>query len=269
MNRREDRFERWRDLEEAFEPLQHSNDIPAQELERFYGRGSTSKRYLQADISIHVHVRLRSRGNEPESCDLCAVFVASEGPHLSNGDGASVLVRVVPRPVEVDPLNRSPRGEGRVVLVGIPEAVKDHEKVASRVVTPSVVRLNFLDYCPCLTRNAPKPSLGPFVEAFRRLFFEDGESVPPASRLRCLASFVDELPHQVLKRGPQVVDDLPDQHAESVRSVGEADAEEVLIRLGLELSDDLIGAKLEPGPGFRIERFQVFQCPLALFEAAV
>jgi len=154
------------------------------------------------------------------------------------------------------------------VLVGIPKVVKDNERVALRGV-PSLVELNRLDLCPCLATDPAEFVSSRFVEAFRRFLLENWKPLPIPASLQRLAVDEHELPNQVFERRAEVVDDLSNQDAQTGVGFRQMDVEDILIRLGLELSGDSIRAEMEPRAGFRIERFKVFPCPLALFEAAV
>jgi hypothetical protein len=130
----------------------------------------------------------------------------------------------------------------------------------SRLVS-KVVGLDVLNVCPIVRAYAAKRKEK--VPLIPLPAFIDGElrSAGGASPTE-----QDELPDEIVKRGPQVVAELPDDESETGIGQTACQAENVLASVAIELTDDAAIFLVKEGAPFLVERGQVlvrsFKAPI-------
>jgi hypothetical protein len=177
--------------------------------------GTIQEGYAVGELSVHLHLRIRTGKAARAYCDDCAVFERADMPEL-RGSQLDIL----------DCLKAEPRvcqkasGEVyRVVLVPIREAVEAEQGPPDAGIL-SIVRLRTLDDCEVVGVNSfgqvPPNAVG-FVAGFRAtgVFGEDRVGNSTGS----LAVGEGELVNQMVQGGPQVVDDFSDDDAPTERRV--------------------------------------------------
>lgn len=74
------------------------------------------------------------------------------------------------------------------------------------------------------------------------------------------------MPKEIVKRGPQVVAELPDDEPETRIGQVPGQAEDILTRIAIEISNDAVVFLVKEGAPFLIERGQVL---IRSFEAPI
>jgi hypothetical protein len=152
------------------------------------------------------------------------------------------------------------------VLVYVVEPGKEGQVRLVRIAS-QVVGLDIIDNCPIVRAYAAKRKTR--IRAIPLPAWIDGEL--RTTRWRP-TSEQHELPNEVVKRGPQVVAELPDEDSET--GIGEIplQAKDILASVAIELSDDAAVFVVKEDAPFMIERGQVlvraFKSPIDRFEPA-
>ena len=112
--------------------------------------------------------------------------------------------------------------------------------------------LDDLNRCPIIRAYAAK-SATPAVPIPLPAFV-DGELSAASG---AAASEPDELPDEIVKRGPQVVSELPDEEADTGIGHLPFDPEDILAGVGIEITPDAAVFLVKEGALFAVERAQV------------
>jgi hypothetical protein len=234
-----------------------------------------AQKYLDGLVTIHLHLRIRAGGLDQNAHEFCAVIASHRGDvgdaedfsYALDGSGIpGELSRVFAfAPVgdaDGTRVGESPGDVDEAVLVHIVQPRKKG-KVRLRRAVSVLKGLDVLDKCPIIhayTAKHPKARLIPLPA------FVDGEL-----RLAGGAASPEEyeLPDEIVKRGPQVVSELPDDEPETGIGRLAVEAKDVLACVAVELTQEagifLVKPGLEGVP-FSVERGQVliraFQSPI-------
>jgi hypothetical protein len=246
-----------------------TDDLPEDfQVSEDEGMFRIAERYLHGRVTLHLHLRIRPRGLDGDSREFCAVVASDHGDvlHLTEvsylfgeDDVPRELTRVsafapAPNVVAGDRhcLRNGATDVQDAMLVHIVEPRKEG-KVRIRRAFSRTIGLQELDGCPIIRaysakRSTPNAILIPLPS------FLDGELRLASGTT---ASESDELPDEIVKRGPQVVSELPDDQPDT--GVGEfpAEAKDVLAGVALEMTDDGVVFLVKEGVPFVVERGQV------------
>lgn len=238
---------------------------------KVFGRArGLAKDYLEGNLHLHVHVRMRHAGCLSQ---YCAVFtpVRHEGqpdirklvrPLWNMGSGELGPVRHDSDSASMH--SGSDDVEG-MVFVDVVEVFQDPERVVLRPVR-SVVRLLALKECPMLTRDITEVSLDPGtpVDNARRV---SGVLEPIADR-ECGGVLwstehisLRETPSDLVESRSVVVDNLADSDSQDGVGWNEHfEPYQAMARLGLEIFDSGIGFSSLVFKDQRIERLDFIVC---------
>ena len=240
-----------------------------------------AKRYLDGLVTLHLHLRVRSGGPDSDAHEFCGV-VASDRGDVAHVKDLSYVFAPLREPRELareaafaadveihrerERLREGTANMDKPVLVHIVQPI-EMDQVRLRRAFSVAVGLSSLDSCPIIRAYAAKsPASVPLIPLPA---FVDGVLRAPSG---ATAPEVDELPDEIVKRGPQVVAELPDDEPDT--GVGEfaPDAEDIFARIALEVSDDAAIYLVKPGEergDFFVERAQVlvrsFKTPIDRF----
>lgn len=192
------------DLEEPDELLCELPDPDGQLVDAAYGdlEGFTiSERWLNTDLALHVHLRVRSRLRELQPQDLCLVFVREFGvrPHVLHELGGGIPADSTPKRFSAVQGYRGMKG---TVLVNVGELAETGQVVLTRV--RASVRLRVLNECPDVSvgpdtvqgAHAPSSTESDGLVKLGSVIV-DGELRSPVG---CAALQNDELPDEVIQR---------------------------------------------------------------------
>jgi hypothetical protein len=270
-------------LEELIETVDEATDVPTHMLdgaERDLPRDYVAKRWLNGKSALHAHLWVRSRLGEAHTDELCLLYQRKRlvRDAVVHDDGIRVKAN--------DVLERGPAREDHLahegtVLVGVGEEGEDDEFVTSGVFEqfPAIVRLRFLNDCPCLAVNGDAlQGTGAFLGIFGGSdtavevvdvdgYGELGPSAGPVSFQQ------DELPNEMIQAGSEVLDSIAANQTESRRRrrlvgrwVGEHDVPGSVKGVLKDLS---VGIRLEEDAKFLVQNAQVFVGPTELESGAV
>ena len=275
-----DRAQRER-LEEPIETVDESTDVPANMLDGTERdlRGHVAKRWLNGERALHTHLWVRSRLGEAHTDDLCLLYQRKRlvRDAVVHDDGVRVDAD--------DVFERGPAGEHQsvqegTVLVGVAEEGEDDEFVTGRVFEhfPAIVRLRFLDECPCLAANGDAlQGTGAFLGIFGGSdtavevidvggYRELGPSAGSVSFQQ------DELPNEMIQGGSDVLDGVAANQTESRRRRQLVDRwvdeHDVPGSVKGVLEELWVGIRLEEDAKFLIQNVQVFVGPTELESGA-
>lgn len=230
------------------------------------------KRYCEVKLFVHLHYRLRrARTTKIDFNEYCASFNYAR---RSNQMGVNSSPRGDPCDVESDGVSRPGRDMNVPMFVEVRHLSKNPEGIIRETFIPSVVRLQTLNDClrvwreaPDLVKRRPVPSVGS-VESLR---------IIPDGKLGCAvvselvgASAVGDGENDMVERRAQVLDnvsyDCPPSEKrwlslEDNPSPERAPNEAIYTTWGLpfnvEFVDDFITVRLKESDEFLIERLQV------------
>src|SRR5215207_4000240 len=274
--------EQWERLEEPIETVDEATDVPANMLDGEERNlvGSVAKGWLDGKLALHAHLWVRSRLGEARADNLCLLYQRERLVRNSVLHDFGVRVAVD------DVSERGSAGEHQLthegtVLVGVGEEGEEAEFVNVGVLAhyPAIVRLRFLDECPCLAVNGDAlQGTGAFLGVFGGSdaavevvdvegYGEPGPSAGPVSFQQ------DELPNEMIQAGSEVLDSVAANQAESRRRrqrlsrwVGEHDVPGSVKGVLKNLS---LGISLEEDAKFLVQNVQVFVGPIELEPGAV
>jgi hypothetical protein len=112
--------------------------------------------------------------------------------------------------------------------------------------------LDHLNRCPIIRAYAAKsatPALAVPLPAF-----VDGELRAPGG---AAATEPDELPDEIVKRGPQVVSELPDEEPDTGIGHLPFETKDILAGIGIEITPDAAVFQVKEGAFFAVDRAQV------------
>lgn len=235
------------------------------------GAFSIAQTYLDCRATLHLHLRVRPGGFESDPHEFCAVIASQRGdilhvedrPYVAHGDW-------VPWPltregvIDDDPRRRSLRQDtGDVEKPMLVYVVEPRElgQLRIRRAFSFLKGLDRLDRCPISRAYTAKFGFGARLVPLPA--FVDREF---RSLVRDVAFEEDELPDEIIKRGPQVVSELPDDQSDA--GVGELPfkAEDILAGLAIEMSNNSAALLVKEGTPFAVESGQVL---LRAFESPV
>jgi hypothetical protein len=268
--------EEWRErLEELIETVDEATDVPTQVLdgaERNLLRGRVAKRWLDGKSALHAHLWVRSRLGEAHTDKLCLLYQRERlvRDPVVHEDGIRVEVNDVSERGRAG--NHQLAHEG-TVLVGVGEEGEDNEFVTDGVFAqfPAVVRLRFLDECPCLAVNGDAlQGTGGFLGGSdAAVEVVDVEGYRELGRSAGSVSFQqDELPNEMIQAGPDVLDGVAANQTESRRRrqrlSGWVDEHDVPGSVKGVLEELSVGIRLEEDAKFLVQNVQVFVGPTEL-----
>jgi len=232
-----------------------------------------AENYVESKLTLHLHLRVRPVGEEADTCEFCAVIASNKGAVFHIGDLSYVpndsgepreLARSRASCVAIEDLNSQGGGDGaadveKSMLVYVVKPGKEGQVRLSGLVS-KVIGLDFLNKCPIISAYSAKH---PDTRLIPLPAFVDGEL-----RLRSGTSSPQEheLPKEIVKRGPQVVAELPDDEPETRIGQVPGQAEDILTRIAIEISNDAVVFLVKEGAPFLIERGQVL---IRSFEAPI
>ena len=228
--------------------------------------------YLDGRVTLHLHLRIRAAGDDPDPCEFCAVVASDRGDVLHVKDLRYVFdADDVPRErakevafsiegIDRGALRHDASDMDVPMLVYVVEPREEGEIVVRRAFS-SVVGLDRLDRCPII--RAYSAERHPPLLAIPLPAYVDGEL--RLSRGTAAAE-LHELPDEIVKRGPQVVAELPDDEPDTGFGELAAEAYDVLAGLALEVSNDAAIFLAKKDLPFAVERGQVL---IRAFEAPV
>ena len=270
--------EEWRErLEELIETVDEATDVPTHVLDGAERdlHGDVAKRWLNGKSALHAHLWVRSRLGEAHTDKLCLLYererLVRDAVVLDDG------IRVEANEV----LERGSTREGHLahegtVLVGVGKTGEDDEFVMGGVFAqfPAVIRLRFLDECPCLAVNGDALQgtgafLGIFGGSDTAVEVVDvcghRELGPSAGSV----SFQqDELPNEMIQASPEVLDGVAANQTESRRRQQRlsrwVDAHDVPGSVKGVFEELSVGIRLEEDAKFLVQNVQVFVGPTEL-----
>jgi hypothetical protein len=218
-------------------------------------------RYLQHKVAFHVHLWFRPTRVEAKPCQVCAVFERRFGNGfevLFEQDGLGVPFE---NGLDIDGGQEGQAGNERSVFIEIRERGQDGQYGVLRV--PSLVRLFPLDECP-------SPSVG--IKAFEwsgtaingpiryvpkevPLIRIDRELVVAVGGISLRD---DQLPDQVIKGRPEIVNEIPRDGTQSEGDFFGAEEYDIPARLRVVIDGYGIGTRMEKGLGAFVQRAEVF-----------
>ncbi|HEX7400174.1 MAG TPA: hypothetical protein VF302_10420 [Candidatus Limnocylindrales bacterium] len=221
-----------------------------------------AERYREADVDLHVHVRLLSSNGLPP-VDLCAVAQGLVARYASNPDVAQATTR-----------HRDSRktglamksGVNQAMLVRVTELSEDRERILSGSLDlPSEVRLRRIDDCP----------IGLVYASEVDISVAQREWVPGIDRPEVLISLqLDRVLNPFLagfagrgERGDGVIErraEILDEVAKQQRPIRGRLPKNVKVTnppsVAIEIGDDLIGLVLDEDSDTVIQSVQVLAC---------
>lgn len=231
-----------------------------------------AERYLKGSATIHLHLRVRTGGNEGHAHEFCGVVASHRGDvgrrqdllYVPDATGIpGELARRWASAVADRDAERAGPGAPDVdeaMLVYIVEPGELGE-VRLRRAFSFVKGLDRLDQCPIIRAYAAKH---PGVRILIPLpAFVDRELGPTGGTP---ATGQHDLPDEIVKRGPQVVSELSDDEPDT--GIGElpSEAKDLLAGVALELTDDEAIFLVKEDVSFTVERGQVlvrtFETPI-------
>ena len=239
-------------LKEWLELANHVNDIGSDPIESWYDGPPFGKRYLNADLAVHIHLFFASEtGGELGSHEYCALFHRSFSP-LSGAAHEFHHIKYTDKGKGI----RTEGAAGRycdysceqMVFIEVRHVSKKSELMdigttpAVRFATRPVVRLKALNDCPMVRAN-----LSEFIPRFRLEVFgvvENGELESSGLAVRKHPTRFEQgqLLNQIIERTPQVVHDIaylnPDVFIKGTKVRRFIDVNDVVSALGIELGSE-------------------------------
>jgi hypothetical protein len=264
------------DIESWAESVHYPTDLVAHDGEIVEKEGSLriAQDYVESKFTLHLHLRVRPVRDEPDACEFCAVVASSKGAVSHIADLSYVadyprvpreLARAEAFRVAIEDLNPQGSRDGaadveKPMLVYVVKPGKEGQVRLSRLVS-KLIGLDALDKCPIIRAYAADSEKK--VPLIPLPAFVDGEL---RSAGGAAAAKQDELPDEIVKRGPHVVAELPDDEPETRIGQITGQAENILTGIGIEVTDDAAIFLVEEGAPFVIERGQVlirsFKAPI-------
>lgn len=223
-----------------------------------------SERYVEGKLSVHVHVRCFRPGNK--AIEFCAIHERTD--QLGTAEGKVAYVDTLPGgKAQTSAAQGAPDDIKHLVFVPIVERVEDLEGMRGEVI-PSLVRLKPLDCFHCrLARSL-------YFSPARGFVFislpEDRELGSSGSCLGRSAAVNYQLPSQVIKRGPQIVRQVPYDGAQAKRRIfRDPNLRDLLSCIRVGFSDNAIRVEIKELPNCHLELTEVLLGPFDLCPAPV
>jgi hypothetical protein len=246
-------------LDNASDDLAHMGQITEDEAAL-----RIAQSYIEAEITLHLHLRVRPRRGEDDAYEFCAVVATDKGAIEHIADLRNMLDEAgIPRELaraeafrasmkhlDWEEFRQGAADVNEAMLVYVVKPRKQGQIRLSRLVS-TLKGLDVLDSCPIIRAYATKH---PDARLIPLPAFVDGE----LGLARGASSPQEhELPKEVVQRGPQVVSELPDDEPDT--GIGEiaAEAKHVLAGIAVELTDDAAVFLVKEGISFAVERGQV------------
>ena len=275
--------ERRERLEEPIETVDEATDVPTHMLDGAERNlhGGVAKRWLNGKSALYAHLWVRSRLGEAHTDKLCLLYrrerlvrdAVFHDAGIRRVDVNEVFERGLAREVHL--------AHKGTVLVGVGETGEDDEFVMGGVLAqfPAVVRLRFLDECPCLTVDGEALQgtgafLGTYGDSDTAVEVVDVGGYRELGPSAGSVSFQqDELPNEMIQAGPDVLDGVATNQAQSRRRQqrlsGWVDEHEVPGSVKGVLQELWVGIRLEEDVKFLVQNVQVFVGPTELEPGAV
>ncbi len=220
---------------------------------------SIAQRYIDGCATIHLHLRVRPRRDDPCAEELCAVLRGGLGARDDVldlryiTDGSWPPLKGLERAIfGLDHWHGAPDVE-HLMLVRVVQPTELPERVTFRQIGSQLVGLKALHECPIFRAYSAQHPARP-LRFVRLPAYADGEL-----RFSGGVGIVDEdeLPEEIVERGPQVVTKLG--HDQSDTGIGwwSTETEDVLAGIVVEVTDDAAILLREKGATFEIECGQV------------
>jgi hypothetical protein len=150
--------EQWERLEEPIETVDEATDVPANMLDGEERNlvGSVAKGWLDGKLALHAHLWVRSRLGEARADNLCLLYQRERLVRDAVFHDAGIRRVDANEVLELDGAREVHLAHEGTVLVGVGKTGEDDKFVMGGVFAqfPAVVRLRFLDECPCLAVNS-------------------------------------------------------------------------------------------------------------------
>jgi len=256
------------DSEAGSEEIDHLTDFGADAGQIFDSEGifRIAQRYIDGLATIHLHLRVRPRRDDPGTEEFCAVIggVGARDDvldlsYITDDPGPPrkfLPLEIVRR--EVFKLNHR-QGASDVehtMLVRVVQPVQEGERVTIRYLDSKLVGLHTLNECPIVRAYAAKHAAR--VGTIPIPAFADGELCLPG---RLTAAKEHQLPEEILQRGPQVVAELGNDESDVGIGWWSTQTEDILAHLAIEVTDDAAIFIVEKGAAFAVEAGQVLVRP--------
>jgi hypothetical protein len=199
------------------------------------------ERYATFEVELHVHFSAWLVGSRTETEQFCAVYHRSRLP--------------LPPKLEMGRTAESKASEcekgqmGDAVLVGVGKFIENPEFVAGRVVWPSLVRLQPLDFCLRALGNVPYHPLLARESLLAGGLLSNRELYPSRNIVRQRTTVLGdgERVDKAIKSRPEVVQAIPDDKTELNRGFSEGiNPDAVLASLRVEFVDDAVRVSSQP-----------------------
>jgi hypothetical protein len=269
----------WRGrLEKLIETLNEATDVPAHMpdgAERDL-HGDVAKRWLDGKSALHAHLWVRSRLGEAHTDKLCLLYQRKRLVRSAVFYDAGIRRVDANEFVEPDRAREEHLAHEGTVLIGVGETGEDTKfvLVGDFAQFPAVVRLRFLDKCPCLAVNGDALQgtgvfLGILGGSDTNVEVVDvcgyGEFGPSAGSV----SFQeDELPNEMIQAGSDVLDNIAANQTEPrrwrQRLNGWVDTHDVPGSVKGMFEELWVGKRLEEDGKFLVQNVQVFVGPTEL-----
>jgi hypothetical protein len=236
-----------------------------------------AENYIESKLTLHLHFRVRPIRDDADTRELCAVVASDKGSvfHIAdlsyvpdNSGEPRELARGRTSAISIEDLYMESGGIDapnmkKPMLVYVVKPGKERQVRLSGLVS-KLIGLDTLDKCPIIraytASRTQKPLLIPLPAYVDGELRRTGRATPAEQ---------NKLPDEIVKRGPQVVAELPDDEPET--GIGEiaSEAEDVLTGIAVELADDAAIFLVKEGATFAVERGQVlvrsFKAPIDRF----
>jgi hypothetical protein len=252
-----------RGLKEAFKAGDDVLDTYEDVRQRRYewhslnGVASLAELYERGNLVVHAHIGIRASLDEDEVGYWCALFEAC--PYVN----VDITEVEAPHLVKSESLHFEYGADGLddSVLVGVVNVMKQPQEVGYRLV-PSAVRLEPLDECYVTRREILGKPESSFSAPIVITGGGDGEGQLIVGH-RGLEQ--RQLPNQLIKGGPQVVRDIPDDYAPLLRRVGEnVSPEDALVGLTVVIRHNSVRLIVSEALHSLLEGFEVRVRPVEL-----
>ena len=266
--------ERRHRLEELIETVDEATDVPTHMLDGVERDllGSVAERWLDGKSALHAHLWVWSRLGEAPTDKLCLLYRRERLVRDEVLRDADIRVKAN------EVLERGSAGEHQLahqgtVLVGVGEEGKEAEFVNGGVLAhfPAIVRLRFLDECPCVAVNGDAlQGTGAFLGVSDATveIVDVGSYGEPGPSAGSVSFQQDELPNEMIETGSDILDGVAANQTEPLRRrqrlsrwVGVHDVPGSVKGV---LKDRTVGISLEEDATFLIQNVQVFIGPSEL-----
>jgi hypothetical protein len=195
---------RW--LSELTENPRHGGHCRPEEL--LYREAGVVDRWVNGELWLHVNVGIGAGLLDVEPCEFCAFL--KNAPGSPEAHASKNAIRLL-ADADIRSIRRGEYGLNRPVLIQARQLVYDPENVLAAEPFRGVVRLTSPDLCDVCSRDSGELPLQRAVELDSVVVDREVDlGFPRGAEIGGRSSFV-ERPSDVVERGTEVVDDVPQQ----------------------------------------------------------